>query len=412
VPDDGFASLAFPEAQEYLRQKVNVPSARYTDLLGAAHVRAFTVAGATKEGMLTDFRSAIQQAIDSGTTLEDFRKSFDDTVQKYGWSYHGSRGYRSRLIYETNISTAYSVGRYQQMIDPDVLRVQPYWQYRHSDAVKHPRPEHKAWDGLVLRHDDQWWQTHYPPNGWGCHCSVEPLSPRELKAMGKNGPDQAPASDDRDVTLPTSSGPITLSVPKGIDPGWGYNPGEAAHGRPGTPAPANSPMQVWQDGQDGWEILPPFDRQGAEGELPIDEAPAAPPAPASTADARAAAIRTAIGGARQALPLPDGDHLQVDAGELAQHIDAGLVPFIPMLPTIASDPAEIWLAFERDGVSGKVVLRKRLLKLIQTADGRRLLMMLQSSAGRLEAWKLLAGDGTRIQANRIGQMIWSRLGER
>jgi uncharacterized protein with gpF-like domain len=58
-------------------------------ILGGAHARAFTVAGATKDGMLTDFRAAIDDAIANGTTIADFRKKFDDIVQSYGWDYKG-----------------------------------------------------------------------------------------------------------------------------------------------------------------------------------------------------------------------------------------------------------------------------------------------------------------------------------
>ena len=32
------------------------------------------------------------------------------------------------------------------------------------------RPEHRAWHGLILPIDHPLWDTHYPPNGWGCRC--------------------------------------------------------------------------------------------------------------------------------------------------------------------------------------------------------------------------------------------------
>lgn len=36
------------------------------------------------------------------------------------------------------------------------------------------RSEHAALHGVVLRTDDRLWQTIFPPNGWGCRCTVIP----------------------------------------------------------------------------------------------------------------------------------------------------------------------------------------------------------------------------------------------
>ena len=105
----------------------------------------------------------------------------------------------------------------------------PYWRYRHSDASEHPRPEHVAWDGLVLRHDDPWWDTHATPNGWGCKCFIEALNERDLGRLGKSGPDEAPGVNMRSVTVgERGPSPRTVEVPEGVDPGWAYAPGQAA----------------------------------------------------------------------------------------------------------------------------------------------------------------------------------------
>lgn len=34
------------------------------------------------------------------------------------------------------------------------------------------RPEHRDLDGVTLPPSDPFWQSYYPPNGWGCRCSV------------------------------------------------------------------------------------------------------------------------------------------------------------------------------------------------------------------------------------------------
>lgn len=222
-----YGSLPFEEQIAFFRAKLNLTTEAWNDLWQGAHARAFTVAGAMQEDLLTDLRAAIDKAIADGTTLEEFRRDFDTIVERYGWSYRGARGWRTKVMLETNIRTSYMAGRYQQMTHPDVLSDRPFWEYRHGNSV-HPRREHLGWDGLVLPAGDPWWQTHYPPNGWGCKCRVFAVSRDDMKDLGKAGPDQAP-DDGVYQWRDKRTGEVHL-VPKGIDPGWAYNVGEAAFG--------------------------------------------------------------------------------------------------------------------------------------------------------------------------------------
>ena len=226
--------LPFTEQVAFFRSKLNLPTQTWTDLWHDQHDRAFVVAGAAHADLVADLRGAVDQAIAEGTTLETFRRDFDGLVAKHGWSYKGGRNWRTEVIYATNLRTSYAAGRYQQMLDGVDRR--PYWRYRHSEASEHPRDDHLAWDGLVLRHDDPWWDTHYPPNGWGCKCFVDALNDRDLERLGKSGPDTAPPI--RTVTVGAKGpSPRTVTVPEGIDPGWAYAPGQSVLRK--TPSPAD-----------------------------------------------------------------------------------------------------------------------------------------------------------------------------
>lgn len=220
-------SLQFAEQNQFFRRKLNLPTNSWTDIYTREHDYAFVVAGANRDDLVQDFRQAVEKAIVDGVSLEDFRKDFDRIVAKYGWSYRGGRNWRSRVIYETNMRSSYMAGRYEQLMA--VREDRPYWQYLHSDAVEHPRPEHEAWDGMILRWDDPWWQYHFPINAWGCQCSVRALSDDELARMGKKGPDEAPPIVWQTHTIGQNSpdGPRVVEVPEGIDPGFEYMPGQA-----------------------------------------------------------------------------------------------------------------------------------------------------------------------------------------
>lgn len=167
-------NLPFEEQIAFFRQKTNLPSAAWDSIWKDAHDRAFIVAGATKAELVNDFRLAIDQAISQGKSIGWFRKEFDAIVQKHGWTgwtgegSKAGRDWRTRVIYRTNLSSSYAAGRWQQLTDPDLLAVRPYWKYIHSDTVTHPRKTHESWNGIVLRYDDPWWKTHFTPNGWNC----------------------------------------------------------------------------------------------------------------------------------------------------------------------------------------------------------------------------------------------------
>jgi uncharacterized protein with gpF-like domain len=225
MPEEIFKNLSFDAAIAYFRDKLNLPTETWTDIWQAMHTRAFVVAGVTRADMLMDFREAVDAAIADGTSLNEFRKGFDTIVERYGWQYTGGRNWRSRVIFETNVRTAYAAGRWHQMTDKESLSSRPYLEYHHGDSMD-PRPQHLAWNGLVLPADDPWWKTHYPPNGWGCKCTVFALSERDMQRLGKSKPDTAP--DDGTYTWENKRTGEVHTVPNGIDPGWAYNPGENA----------------------------------------------------------------------------------------------------------------------------------------------------------------------------------------
>lgn len=174
--------LPFAQQIRYFQQKINLPTATYLDIYGQAHDYAFVVAGAHSIDIVNEFRQAVDDVIERGGTLEEFRQQFDDIAAKHHWAFNGGRNWRTRIIYDTNLYASYNHGRYQQQ--KELADVLPYWEYQHNDNA-HPRPEHVSWDGLVLRADDPWWDYHYPTRAYGCHCTVKALDEIDLAHFGK-----------------------------------------------------------------------------------------------------------------------------------------------------------------------------------------------------------------------------------
>jgi hypothetical protein len=235
-------SLPFNEQIDYFKGKVNLPTRSWTDIYNAEHDYAFVVAGAVKRDLLTDLRGAVEKSIATGTTLEQFRKDFDQVVGKHGWQYQGGRGWRTNVIWETNLRQSYNAGREEQMADPELRKRRPYGLYRHGDSA-HPRPMHLSWNGITLPLDDPWWSTHTPQNGWGCKCKKFMLSARDVERQGlKIGPAPEIEWEDRVIGKNSPEGPRTVRVPKGIDPGFEYAPGRSRLSDAVPPMRAHDPL--------------------------------------------------------------------------------------------------------------------------------------------------------------------------
>jgi Phage Mu protein F like protein len=226
----------FVEQLDFFLKKLALPSERWDDIQKSAHDRAFIVAGAAKADLLNDLQAAIGKRIADGKGLEAFRTEFADIVKKHGWMGWTGEGtkageaWRTRIIYSTNMSTSYAAGRWQQLNGPALLKLRPYWQYKHSDSVAHPRPHHKAWNGITLPYDHPFWKTHFAPNGWLCHCRIIAVDEATYLRALADGKGVPPEGWD---TLDPKTG-----APLGIDKGFDYAPG----------ANANTPLrQMVQD---------------------------------------------------------------------------------------------------------------------------------------------------------------------
>ena len=142
-----------------------------------------TVAGAMREDIISDFREAVDKAVASGATLQDFKKDFNKIAGKWvntdkefeaKMTKPGYNAWRSKVIYSTNVNTAYAAARERQVRDPELIDVFSHAKYV-CMMLPTSRDSHKAWNGTVLPVTDPWWDKHSPPNGFGCLCRAKRL---------------------------------------------------------------------------------------------------------------------------------------------------------------------------------------------------------------------------------------------
>ncbi|EIJ33356.1 phage minor head protein [Thiothrix nivea] len=225
TPEVQFGNLPSLEAINFLRNKLDITTAHWDDMLKEIHVKAFTVAGATRLALLQDLRGAVDKALADGESIGQFHNRFDEIVKQHGWQFRGKYAWRTRVIYDTNMRSAHMAGKWEQI--QRSKKTFPYLQYRTAGDSR-VRPEHARWDNLILPVDDPFWDTHYPPNGWGCRCTVRSLSAREMERKGlKVGERPEIISPDTPDRVNTRTGEVYGKVPDGIDTGWDYNVGKA-----------------------------------------------------------------------------------------------------------------------------------------------------------------------------------------
>lgn len=240
-------------AMAYLRAKGHALTWDWSDLWQEAQAQAFTVAKVTRLDILQDIRDAVDKALAQGLTQAWFAKELTPLLKAKGWwgrqdQVNPATGevqtvqlgspWRLKTIYRTNLQTAYMAGRFAAQLEN--VDDRPYWKYV-AVLDGRTRPSHRAMHGKVLRYDDPFWASFYPPNGWGCRCRVVALAQRDLDAegvrvessTGKLGRSVRSTTglpgDGAEVTTYRAKDPTTgRAVVVAPDAGWSYNAGAAA----------------------------------------------------------------------------------------------------------------------------------------------------------------------------------------
>lgn len=230
------------EAVAYLQRRNQVTQTYgWQDLWQEEHAKQFTVSRLARADLLQDLQDQITQSVNGDLSRRDFLRDSKKLLQQAGWwgekeviepatgeilktTFNSAR---LKLIFDTNTSMAYAAGQWERI--ERTKRSHPYVRYitQRDDKV---RPAHRAWDNVTLPVDDAFWKTHMPPNGWRCRCRIVAVSQREYDA-GRTPTGEAMKKTAPDVVmrdwLDKRSDQIR-SIPAGIDPGFGYNPGLAS----------------------------------------------------------------------------------------------------------------------------------------------------------------------------------------
>lgn len=183
-------------AIEHLKSKGLHIGWDWTDTHALAHARSFTIAKMTALDMLSTTKKAIEQAMMDGTGYKGFENTIKPYLISQGWwgetvvrnpktgqleQVKLGSNRRLRTIYHTNRRTAVMSAKYERM--KQASDTHPYWQYS-AVLDRRTRPSHSARHGAVYAHDDPFWSHSYPPNGFGCRCTVKAITAKQAERVG------------------------------------------------------------------------------------------------------------------------------------------------------------------------------------------------------------------------------------
>jgi SPP1 gp7 family putative phage head morphogenesis protein len=233
------------DAIRFLDAKGYRTSVRWTDTWADEHAAAFTAAKVAQIDLLREIHVSLIDAMATGQTFERWQADLRPKLAAAGWwgrvidpEITGTdeavivAPRRLRTIYDTNLRMARATALWGRIVA--ARETLPFLRYS-AVMDRRTRPQHRLWHDIVLPVEHPFWQTHFPPNGWNCRCTVVQLSARALERRGLAITTEAELTARGFGATPVpfwrkgSDGrPGQIEqVPPGIDPGFAYNPGTA-----------------------------------------------------------------------------------------------------------------------------------------------------------------------------------------
>jgi hypothetical protein len=196
VAQGGLPVVSFPQAVGDILARdprLAMSGAEVSAAYGSSHT--FAVAHATSLKVTERVQKSIARFMDAGTATDKIHTGIREIAKQAGedmtdWSHS-----YAETVWRTNMSTAYSAGRFRQMADPAVAYAIGALMFDGPTdvATKHgfgsSRANHVAAVGLIGAADDPGWQIIAPPLGYNCRHSLSFISWGECETRGFVLPD-------------------------------------------------------------------------------------------------------------------------------------------------------------------------------------------------------------------------------
>jgi hypothetical protein len=389
----------FQNAIAFHRSRVPISDAEFYRLSNEAKLRAFTVSGLARQASITEAYRLVDEAIKSGSTMAEFRSTFTTYLAQNGEALLDES--RLNLIFRQNVALAYTVGRYEQMSDPDVLAMRPYWMYPLGPDDDRTTTICRQLQGFVAPADAEVWKHIYPPNHFNeRHTQVVSLTSEQAQSTGRIY--EGPNSD----AYPFVEGQRMLP-----DSGFDFAPSLVASD--------DEALLAEIAGIEDLEAKTAFDYGlGELSSMSIDDLTVAPDA------IEAVSADDAWQHFRDMFQMPedldetiavdrDGDGLFVNRNtfdRMRSGDAATAVERMALIPAALENPVEIWWLPTRDA-SGATSFKKRYIGLFRDVTGGELAVVVDRSPG---GWLMSAEfpEAGELESFRRGYLAYRSYGRK
>ncbi len=124
---------------------------------------AFTTSLVEKQSQVKSILDSLNASIEEGSSFENWKNSIQ--LEKF----KSLADFRKEALFRTHMQTAYNQGQYK--VASELKKQVPYLLYS-AVLDDRTRPNHEALNGIIRPVDDDFWDTHLPPNGINCRCEV------------------------------------------------------------------------------------------------------------------------------------------------------------------------------------------------------------------------------------------------
>ena len=399
-----------------------LPSFRWDDVWQEEHARGVAVAVVMKYEVLQLFADELAAVHTQGRDLRAFAKSIQPKLAAAG--YWGKveitdprtgelrttefNKARLQLIFDTNVRQANAAGRWAAAVRNQARK--PFLMYltRDDDTV---RAAHRPWHGVTLPVENAFWKTHFPPCGWRCRCRAIAVDEKDIARWALAGiPIKREAPPIELVEYTNKGTGETVYVPRGIDPGFAYNPGMA------RPYGGVSPH----------EIGPGVLSLGAVGTPATWRLPVPKSVSANTLMPKGLTERAYVDAFlaefdhKPEFTDVTGEKLLI-SDELFRDIKGdlkimkrGREQFVRLLAQAIQDPDEIWMAYEHHFARDVDVVRRRYVARFQI-EGQDKPVLAVFENGK-DGWRSVSGyqaqterdAATVINEGRRGEIVYRR----